>query len=212
MGEIFDKRNILHEFEKKAPIDIEIGCGPRKKNPDAVGIDIQDHAAVDIVGDAVEVLSRLPDNSVREIYASHVLEHIENPRDLVQQIARVLVVGGVAKIIVPHFSNPFFYSDPTHRIFFGLYTFSYWAQENIFYRRVPTYAKIDGLHLSAIKLVFSSYHPRYFRHAIKKIVEGLVNCTVWGQEFYEENLCYFIPCYELDFEIKKFLMGEPVSL
>src|SRR6185312_2948084 len=37
----------------------------------------------------------------------------------------VLEPGGEFRAVVPHFSNLHFYSDPTHRTFFGLYTFSY---------------------------------------------------------------------------------------
>jgi hypothetical protein len=41
------------------------------------------------------------------------------------QIAKDLEQGELIEIIVPHFSNPHYYSDPTHVRFFGLYTMSY---------------------------------------------------------------------------------------
>ena len=34
---------------------------------------------------------------------------------------------------------------------------------------------------------------------LKRLVELLVNRSVWTQEFYEENLSNVVPCYELDF-------------
>ena len=36
---------------------------------------------------------------------------------------------GRVEVVVPHFSNPYGYSDPTHVRFFGLYTFYYFADE-----------------------------------------------------------------------------------
>jgi ubiquinone/menaquinone biosynthesis C-methylase UbiE len=86
--------------------------------------EIDDSDAVDIVGDALQVLKKVPDNAVSKITSYHFLEHVDNLGILLEEIARVLKQDGTLVSVVPHFSNPFFYSDPTHKNFFGLYTFS----------------------------------------------------------------------------------------
>ncbi len=67
--------------------------------------DVQPGPAVDFVGDCAD-LGRFASDSVDEIYASHVLEHLgyleELPRTL-QEFHRVLRKGGTAKISVPDF-------------------------------------------------------------------------------------------------------------
>jgi hypothetical protein len=39
---------------------IELGCGPVKRSAGAIGVDLIDGDAVDIVGDALDVLRALP--------------------------------------------------------------------------------------------------------------------------------------------------------
>lgn len=58
---------------------------------------------VDFVGDCRD-LSQFPDNSVTEIYASHVYEHISYRGELLDALneaRRVLVPGGLIRISVP---------------------------------------------------------------------------------------------------------------
>lgn len=185
------------------PLRLELGCGQSKRHAGSVGIDILNLAEVDIVGDALTVLRGLPDASVASIYSEHFLEHVEDPLSIVREAARVLERGGEFRALMPHFSNPAFYSDPTHRAFFGLYTFAYWVRSSPFKRQVPHY--IDPLPFALISAthVFKSSPPFYIRHALKKTLSCWVNGSGWTQEFYEEHLCWLMPCYELDFILRR---------
>jgi len=104
------------------PVIVNIGCG-KKKKPDQIGIDCVDLPEVDIVTDIEKGLPFLPDGSVDEIHCRSVLEHVVNIEHSLREIMRVLKEDGKAYIAVPHFSNPYYYSDPTHVRFFGLYSF-----------------------------------------------------------------------------------------
>ena len=73
---VHDPRNLLDELPQREHAVIEFGCAERKRNRDAVGVDLRELPGVDIVGDAFAVLSRLPDESISEIRSSHFLEHI----------------------------------------------------------------------------------------------------------------------------------------
>ena len=109
------------------PVVIELGCG-KKKREGRITVDQIDLPNVDIVADIENGLPFLPDNSVDEIHCRSVLEHIENFENLMREITRVLKKNGKANIFVPHFSNPYYYSDYTHKRFFGLYTFYYFVE------------------------------------------------------------------------------------
>ena len=62
----------------------------------------------------------LPDSSVSEVYCSHFLEHLDhnqrNPERVrfMNELYRVLVPGGRATIITPHWASNRAYGDFTH--------------------------------------------------------------------------------------------------
>lgn len=198
-----DIKNILQKMTPENPVSIEIGCGDRKRDPSAIGIDLIAAGDVDIVGDAFDVISRMPDRSVKSISSYHVLEHISDLPSLLAEVERVLVPHGLMFVVVPHFTNPFFYSDPTHKRFFGLYTFSYYCEDFIFRRRVPSYARQSGLLLVDVKLIFKSFPPRYITHAVRKIFQWFFNLSSWTKEIFEDSYSNLINCYEIQYIIRK---------
>lgn len=193
--EIRDKRGLLAAAREGGGAVLELGCGPKKQIDGAITIDLLDTDAVDIVGDAVAVLRSLPPRSVARIHSFHFFEHVPDVEALLVEVARVLQDGGLMEVTVPHFSNPYFYSDPTHRSYFGLYTFSYYAEESLLTRKVPKYGKNFGFELREVDLGFKS--PFYGRNLFKRAVGAVVNAAPWLKEFYEENLAYIVPCYEV---------------
>jgi len=184
-------------------VSIEFGCGSRKRDNKSIGIDVDSYDGVDYVIDVYEALRNLPDGSVDKISSYHFLEHIQDLKLFFQEVYRVLKPGGVLISVVPHFSNPFFYSDPTHKNFFGLYTFSYFAKSTLFSRKVPTYSAVSGLFVCDISLIFKSIRPRFGRHVIKKLASLLVNVSSFTKELYEEMFCWLIPCYEIKCTMRK---------
>lgn len=139
----------------------------------------------------------MPDNSVDRIHSRSVLESIENFENLMREIVRVLKNNGTAHIFVPHFPNPYYYSDYTHKRFFGLYTFYYFVDsKHQLRRKVPNFYTDIRINILSQRRVFTS--PFWFRRRIKKLAGLLFNCHRSLQEFYEENLCYIFPCYGIE--------------
>lgn len=200
---IIDKYSILDQLVEMKPLTIEVGCGPRKRYERSVGVDAIDFPSVDIVGNAHEVLRAMPPGVADLISSSHFLEHVDDLPRMLEDMVRVLRPGGKLEVTVPHFSHPYFYSDPTHKVPFGLYTFSYLTAANPFRRTVPGYVSRSDLVLESADLIFKSTPPFYVRHAWKKIIQILVNSSTYAKEFYEENLCYVFPCYEIRFLLVK---------
>lgn len=202
-AKLIDKNSLLTNLKDLESIQLELGCGNRKRLPNSIGIDVLDYDQVDIVGDILEILRLFPENSVDLVSSHHVLEHIDYLEELVSELGRVIKTGGRFETTVPHFSNPYYYSDYTHKHFFGLYSFSYLASSSIFQRNVPTYQKTLDFEIVSVDLKFKSPSPFYVRYGIKRMWGAIFNLNYWIREFYEENLCYLIPCYEINFVLKR---------
>lgn len=84
---------------------IQLHIGGRQSHPDWKILDVEKRPEVDIVGNAA-CLENFSDNSIKAIYASHVLEHFYYGlnNELIQTLAewrRVLQPGGKLLISVP---------------------------------------------------------------------------------------------------------------
>lgn len=171
---------------------IDLGCGPKKK-PGRIAIDKMDLPHVDIVADIEEGLPFLPDHCVDEIHCRSILEHVQNFENLMGEIVRVLKAGGRAYVFVPHFSNPYYYSDYTHKRPFGLYSFYYFVEpENQLRRKVPHFYTDIRIDIISQRLVFRS--PFWLSRQLKKTIGFFFNLHSCLMEFYEQHLCYTFPC------------------
>jgi len=200
---VFDKNKILRSLKPNSLVKLELGCGSRKRDDESIGIDALDYPAVDIVGDIYDVLQQFPDSCVIHVSAHHFIEHVDDLNLLMSELGRVVKPDGVIDFVAPHFSNPYFYSDPTHQKFFGLYTFCYISHSTLFSREVPTYKNDLVFDLECVDLRFKSARPFFGRYALKSIVGKLFNSCRYMKELYEENFCYLFPCYEVRYKLRK---------
>ncbi|MGD9977751.1 MAG: methyltransferase domain-containing protein [Bacteroidales bacterium] len=183
-------------------ITVDLGCGPNKKHG-TIGIDMLPLPNVDFVTNMEQGLPFIPDNFIDEYVTVHFLEHINNLELLMKDIHRTLKPNGTVNIIVPHFSNPYYYSDYTHKRFFGLYSFDYFSGEKNKYRRkVPVYNGSFKFSVEKRKLYMRS--PNFFWiNIFKKYTwTKLFNCCPFMQELYENSFSSFIPCYEIAFTLR----------
>jgi SAM-dependent methyltransferase len=128
--------------EISAGLRLDLGCGP-KKCEGFFGIDRRRFPGVDGVTDltkkrwifdqsqiggvtlvpaSLDGVSgfELPNDSVSEVHCSHFLEHLEHNQAkpervrFMNELWRVLIPGGQAKIITPHWASNRAYGDFTH--------------------------------------------------------------------------------------------------
>ena len=199
--ELFDKKGILSNLATFEKVVIEIGCGSAKQVNDAIGIDQIDYPAVDIVCNLEKGLPFLPDNSVDAIYSFHFLEHLPDLGFFMSEIFRVLKPGGKNIGTVPHFSNPYYYSDYTHKIPFGLYSFCYFAEQTPYRRKVIHYQQNLCFKITRQKIIF--YSPFKVINIFRKIYGVVFNSSVLMQEFYEGSISNILPAHEISFELEK---------
>lgn len=200
---IIDKMGIIERLNLTNEVFLELGCGANKRHNNAIGIDALDYVGVDLIGDVYEVLAQFPSASVDKVYSYHFIEHVDNLNKLLAELSRVVKINGKVEFVAPHFSNPYFYSDPTHRSFFGLYTLSYFAFNPPLQRQVPTYQEKLWFQLDHVDLIFKSSPPFYIRHLFKKSIGLIFNSCGYMRELYEENFCYFFPCYEVKYKLSR---------
>jgi ubiquinone/menaquinone biosynthesis C-methylase UbiE len=105
---------------------LDIGCGDNKID-DAVGIDIVDLEPVDILASADAQYLPFQEDSVDKIYCNHVIEHLDDVVSFIEELCRTVRSGGEIVIRTPHFTSYGAYTDPTHKQFFGYYSFDYFC-------------------------------------------------------------------------------------
>jgi SAM-dependent methyltransferase len=165
---------------------LNLGCG-RKHREDAVNLDVTCDTDPDVVHNLNHVPWPFPDNRFSEVLAFDVLEHLGDIVSAMEQIHRVCQNAAVVKITVPHFSCANAFTDPTHRRFFGWFSFHYFTGEN----------------------EFSFYSQRRFRRRRTQLifVPTLVNKIVWRlanryPQKYEQRWAWMFPAWYLYFEIE----------
>ena len=101
-------------------------------------LNIQPGPDVDFVGDCKD-LGQFTDGSITEIYASHILEHLNNFHDYITEIYRILKPGGILIVYAPFFLNTKYFGEPDHKIPFSIRTFDNY--EYIGNRKLKFYEK-----------------------------------------------------------------------
>lgn len=115
-------------------VSIDLGCGMRKRDG-YIGIDHKAYEGVDIVLDLRNAKLPYEDNSVDNVFASHFLEHLdfEQVIHLMNEIYRVLKVGQVFEIVVPHAMSYSNWSDLSHKTAWTEDTFGHFTPDNAFF-------------------------------------------------------------------------------
>ncbi|PEN83938.1 hypothetical protein CN553_27885 [Bacillus cereus] len=109
---------------------LHLGCG-RNMLKGWMNLDIMPMEGVDIIADLNQCKTTplpLDENSVDEFLASHVVEHIENTLDLMEELHRIAKPNAKMVCHVPYGSSDDAFEDPTHCRQFFLNSFSYFSQ------------------------------------------------------------------------------------
>jgi len=185
-------------LERGELLKLDLGGG---RNPRAgyFSVDLRDSDQTDIVADLSYPLEQIPDRSVAAIYSRHALEHIANILVTMQEIRRICVPDATIEILVPHFSNVYGCSDPTHVRFFGIYSMYYFcAAENQPHRKVPSYD--DGFQVESLQLCF--YRYTLIDRLANRVLSPILNRSFALQNFYERRLSHVFHAWQIYFVLK----------
>jgi SAM-dependent methyltransferase len=118
----------------KGPFRLNLGCGTDIRDG-FINIDLIDAADLQFDLDKVsEKRMPYPDNSVELTLCSHILEHLHNFPDLMNELHRVTKPGGVLTVMVPMYPSKQAFQDPTHVRFFTDETFSYFNRDHFLFQ------------------------------------------------------------------------------
>lgn len=175
---------------------LDVGCG-NNKYPGAIGIDINPRTEADVIHDLGVVPYPFDDDEFDEIFTHHVAEHVPDVMAFISELHRITKPGGRIRLVTPHYSNPDWPTDPTHRNHFNSYTFNCFMQDR---RLFPFYTDVE------LKLVRSYVSLASLWRVIG--LEFLVNLDQrwpafrFTRKFWEFYLSYIFRGKELRFEFE----------
>jgi SAM-dependent methyltransferase len=165
---------------------LNLGCG-RKKMTGALNLDVTPDTDPDVVHDLNVIPWPFHDNRFTEVYAHDVIEHIDDVVRVMNELHRVCQDGARVHITVPHFSSANAFTDPTHRHYFGWFSFDYFTgeHEHNYYTRAR-------FRMANRKLMFHNT-------STNKLVRRLANR--WPAR-YERGWVWIAPAWFLWFELE----------
>lgn len=117
-------------------IKLDIGAGKNCK-PGFISVDKEPSCDPEInhyVGSGFPI--PIADECVDYVYTAHFMEHLNSDEYIlaINDIWRILVVGGILEINVPYFTTRVAVQDPTHKMAFCETSFKFLDKENHIYR------------------------------------------------------------------------------
>ncbi|MCS7150916.1 MAG: class I SAM-dependent methyltransferase [Endomicrobia bacterium] len=184
---------------------LDLGAGPWKHYSYAISLDWNPKSNPDIIWDLNKFPYPFEDNEFDIVYACHILEHLDNPIKVLEEIWRILKPNGKLVLKTPHFSCRTAYGNPEHKHYFSSLLFDYFEREKDFIAK--TNAKFI---VEKIKLVWSPPEPKSMRDSQKKFqplikilnsfFSFFANINI---DFCERFWCYFVGGFaEIQFEVR----------
>ncbi len=175
---------------------LDVGCG-QNKYPGAIGIDFNPRSHADVIHDLGAVPYPFADNEFDEVISRHVVEHVPDVMIFISELYRITKPGGRIKLVAPHYSNPDWPTDPTHRNHLSSYSFNCFMRDRAsfpFYtdvelRPIRTYVSLANL-WRALGLEFLANLDQHWP-ALR-----------FTRKFWEFYLCYIFRGKELHFEFE----------
>ncbi len=171
---------------------LDIGCGSSKKEG-FLGVDILQLSGVDVVHNLNSFPYPFEDNTVDEIWMDQVLEHLNDPVRVVEELYRVCRPNASITIGVPYFRSFYACIDPTHKNFFGIHWFDYFNPESPLCQRYQ-YSKAR----------FDIIRIQFDREWVKKgfIHKRIVNYAEKNLLRYESKFSHLYPLNSLTYYLR----------
>jgi len=169
---------------------LHLGCG-NKHLQGYVNCDISSEVNPDKVVDLEKSPLPFKDDSVREIIAEHVLEHIQNFIPLMHEFHRISKKGTKIKIKTPFYSSWGQFNDPTHVRFFTPFTFNYFSKGNYSHE---VDVKKDVFKIKKVKLNFGVGSSRKLNFLFNPFLN--LNHRIYCRFF-----AWIFPAAEIEYEL-----------
>ena len=183
---------------------LDLGCSFHKMDG-YFGMDILKSVGVDVVGDACHMPFK--DSSFMEIYSSYALEHIQDQLSVISELWRICNDSAEVKLILPHFSNPAYYDDLTHKFLYSTRTFEHYDHDLHKVTGHPNY--LPNVNMKVVRTELRWWPPQVIgrKKLVKRIILNLLNGVINFLANAHPFLCERIWCrwvggfYEVEFNI-----------
>jgi len=139
---------------------LHLGCGTNILKG-YINLDIMKLKGVDVTHNLNKIPYPFKNNTFDEIVANHVIEHLENILNVVQELSRISKNGAILKIRVPYYNSQGAFQDPTHTHFFAITSFDYFTKESGYGFYSPVKFKI--LKKEAVPTRLGRIFPKFMR-------------------------------------------------
>ena len=171
---------------------LDLGCGT-KRRPGTIGVDFSDRYNPDVVHDLNIFPYPFPDNFADKVYLDNVLEHLDSPLRVMEEVYRITKPGGEVTVIVPYFRSPWAFIDPTHKTFYTVDSFSYYDPAHDICKRYD----YTSARFAVVKKVFNEeLKNTLFKRLLVKFANRYPNR-------YENHLSSLFALDDLSFHLRK---------
>ncbi len=171
---------------------LDLGCG-KKKREGAIGVDYSDRHNADVIHDLNLFPYPFNSDTVDEIYLDNVLEHLNHPMQVMEEVHRISKLGSIVKVIVPYFRSVYAFIDPTHSTFFTVDSFAYYDPNHIICQRYD----YTAARFNVEKIVFNETLPNSWFKGM------LVNFANKYPHRYETYLSHLFPLDDITYYLRK---------
>lgn len=103
---------------------LDVGCGCQTRG--TLNLDFNHNSPADMIYDLNRIPYPFSDKQFKKVLAYHVLEHLDNPERVLNELRRI---AEVVEIKVPHCKSMTAKSDATHKHTFNTKWFSVYAKK-----------------------------------------------------------------------------------
>lgn len=159
---------------------LDVGCGINKL-PGSIGIDRNPASRADVICELDQFPYPFRDSSFDRLQAVHVIEHVGDVMQTMEEFHRLLKPGGEAFIVTPHYTDFSSFCDPTHRWHLNSFSLRYFGEDNAGY---GYYSKVRFEEISVHVKLLALWRWLGFQF--------LVNTFPRYRRFWEHYLCYIV--------------------
>ena len=173
---------------------LDVGCG-KNKTPGAIGMDKNPLTGADVIHDLGEFPYPFPDNHFDEVVGIHVVEHVPDPLRFMEELWRITKPGGLIRLATPHYTNPTWASDLTHRNHLNSYSFECFDHNRQLFdfytsaRLLPVHARVTLANIwryLGIQMLVNLDNGRPSLRFFRRIWEYYFSSIMRGKDLYFE--------------------------
>ena len=175
---------------------LDVGCGTNKYEG-AIGLDNNPRTNADVIHDLGDIPYPFPNDEFDLVVANHVVEHVPDVIAFIGELHRITRPGGSIKLLTPHYTNPDWANDPTHRNHINSYTFNtFMAGRQVFDFYTDVQLKPVRCHVSLLGL-WKALGIQFLVNLDQKMPS-----LRFLRKFWEQYLSYIFRGKELQFEFE----------